>query len=283
MTILNYRKVSATWDEDEDPREKGFFIRPGRGGKTPWDWLELFAKFAIPLMVALATIGFGLLQLHLANAQHQLGASALDQQQTATLQKYIDNIQDLLLNHNLLKYDPNSGPSDPYYDIATLARARTLTALQGLDPHRKAIVLQFLYEANLIGGFTIGCLQCEQISPIISLGGADLSGAYLDGTNLSGSNLSGANLGGVDLSGANLSGTYLDGANLSDANLSGTYLNCAYFICDDLAYASLRGVNLSGAYLDGAYNLTQQQLDQAFSCQGATLPKGLACHRTPSP
>ena len=273
MTNLNNHKVSVTWNEEKDPKEKGFFNRPGRGGKTPWDWLELFAKFAIPLMVALATIGFGLLQLHLADAQHQQGASALDQQQTATLQKYIDNIQDLLLNHNLLKYDPNSGLSDPYYDIATLARARTLTALQGLDPHRKATVLQFLYEANLIGGFTIGCLQCEQISPIISLGGADLSGAYLDGTYLSGSNLSGTDL----------SGTHLSGTDLSGANLSGTYLNCAYFICDDLEYANLRGVNLSGAYLNGAYNLTQQQLDQAFSCRGATLPKGVACHRTPSP
>jgi hypothetical protein len=177
MTTLNYRKVSPAWDEDEDPKEKGFFNRPWQGGKTPWDWLELFAKFAIPLMVALATIGFGLLQLHLADAQHQQGASALDQQQTATLQKYIDNIQDLLLNHNLLKYDPNSGPYDPNFDVATLARARTLTALPGLDPHRKATVVQFLYEANLIGGFTINCLQCEQISPIISLGGADLRGA----------------------------------------------------------------------------------------------------------
>jgi hypothetical protein len=38
---------------------------------------------------------------------------------------YIDNIQDLLLNHNLLGSKPSG-------EVAILARARTLTALQGL-------------------------------------------------------------------------------------------------------------------------------------------------------
>ena len=33
--------------------------------KTLWDKLDLFAKLALPLIIALATIGFGLLQSHL--------------------------------------------------------------------------------------------------------------------------------------------------------------------------------------------------------------------------
>jgi len=74
--------------------------------------------------------------------------------------------------------------------------------------------------------------------------------------------LRGANLRGVDLRGANLSadpillGGIVTAANKS-ANLSG---------------ADLRGANLSEA------TVTQQQLDQVYSCKHAKLPSGLTCH-----
>ena len=112
----------------------------GLKGKTVWDWLTLLGTLAIPIVVVLATIGFGLWQTQ----------GALDLQRATTLQTYIDNIQDMLLHDYLL----NSSLSDinnPYYDVAISARARTLTALRGLDPQRKGILLQFLYEAKLIG------------------------------------------------------------------------------------------------------------------------------------
>src|SRR6266487_1631215 len=108
--------------------------RTGLEGKALWDWLQLLGVLAIPLVVVGATIVWGILQAN----------QAQDQQQAATMQTYIDNIQDLLLNHNLLKSQPDD-------DVAILARARTLTALEGLDPERKAHLLTFLYEANLIG------------------------------------------------------------------------------------------------------------------------------------
>src|SRR5450759_3000766 len=130
----------------------------GFSGKTLWDWLNVLGVFLIPVVVVGATIGFGWWQAHLADVQHQQDqqsatfqhqqdqTNALDQQRAAILQTYIDNIQDLLLNHHLLI----SKPTD---DVTVLARARTLTALQGLDPNRKGSLVQFIYEAQLIGFF----------------------------------------------------------------------------------------------------------------------------------
>src|SRR5207247_2943022 len=125
----------------------------GFEGKTTWDWLQLLG---VPLFLAFATIGFGLVQISLADRQHALDQDlaqqqhaidqsyALDQQHGTTLQTYIDNIQDLLLHGNLLEANSTNA-------VAILARARTTTALLGLDPGRKGRLVQFLYEARLIG------------------------------------------------------------------------------------------------------------------------------------
>jgi uncharacterized protein YjbI with pentapeptide repeats len=222
--------------------------RTGFEDKTLWDKLNLFGTLAIPLVVVLATIGFGLLQLQLADVQHQQDQqSALDQQWATILQTYIDNIQDLLLHDNLR----GSKIGD---EVAILARARTLTALHGLDPVRKGRLVQFIYEAQLIGFLDS---KNNLHSPIIDLSDADLSDAFLFFAYLNGANLIRANLIRADLSDANLSD-----ANFSDA---------------DLYLANLNGAILNGAILNGAI-LTQQQLDQVNSCKNAILPTGLTCH-----
>src|SRR5436309_1795649 len=41
--------------------------RTGFEDKTLWDKLNLFGTLAIPIIIALATIGFGLFQIHLAD------------------------------------------------------------------------------------------------------------------------------------------------------------------------------------------------------------------------
>jgi hypothetical protein len=84
MTTVDNPKVSPPSGKGEDPKEKGFFNRPRAGGKTFWDWLNLLAALAIPLMVLLATIGFGWWQAHLADVQHQ------QDQQSANLQHVRD-------------------------------------------------------------------------------------------------------------------------------------------------------------------------------------------------
>ncbi len=230
---------------DEDPKEKGFFNRPRAGGKTIWDWMQLLI---VPIILVIVGYIF-------SSQQHDADQKqALDQQQATILQTYVDNIQDLLLNHNLLK----SKPTD---DVAILARARTLTALQELDPKRKGHLLKFLHEADLIGFDDTNDKLHDHIIILIN---ADLSNANLSNTDLSSAYLSSANLRRANLRRANLSGAYLSGAYLSRANLSGAYLSGAY---------------LSRANLSRADNLTQQQLDQVESCVGAILPPGLTCHQ----
>ena len=87
-------------------------------------------------------------------------------------------------------------------DLSVVARAQTLAVLEGLHPDGKGILLQFLYESNLI--------KVEKA--VISLVGA----------NLQGSSLGGAYLDGADLDGADLAEAYLEGAYLHAASLRGT-------------------------------------------------------------
>src|SRR6266852_5044170 len=137
----------------------------GFSGKTLWDWLQLLL---IPLVL---TVGGFLFSNYQHNSDQQ---QALDQQQATILQTYIDNIQDLLLNHNLLGDSPppkNDADKVTIQEVQELARSRTLTALKGLDPDRKVRLLQFLFEAHLIG-FRDSHDKAQQ--PIIDLAGADL-------------------------------------------------------------------------------------------------------------
>jgi pentapeptide repeat protein len=96
-----------------------------------------------------------------------------------------------------------------------------------------------------------------------NLYGADLKGANLYGANLQGANLQGANLYGANLQGANLQVAFLKGADLKGADLKGA----------NLYGANLQGANLYGANLRGA-NVTDWQLADALSLQGATMPDG---------
>ncbi len=127
-------------------------------------------------------------------------------------------------------------------EVRDVARARTLTVLRGLDGNRKAALLRFLYEADLI----------NKDKRVINL-----DGAYLSQANLRGAYLNGADLSHADLSQANLRRAYLMVANLSQAdlsqaNLSGAYLMVAILSQADLSGAYLSQANLSGAYLIGA-------------------------------
>jgi hypothetical protein len=66
--------------------QTSFLGRPRLGGKSFWDWLDLLSKLAVPLVVVLATVGFGVWQNYLADQQHQSDQKqALDQQRAAIL------------------------------------------------------------------------------------------------------------------------------------------------------------------------------------------------------
>jgi hypothetical protein len=142
--------------------------RPPR--KTWWDWLQLLI---IPFLIAGLGIGFTWVQnqtsLQIAKDNRAQDLQiAKDTQEEATLKAYLDDMSDLLLNHNLRK--SKSGD-----EVSQVARERTLTSLRRLGAVRNQILLQFLQDAELIG----------MRNAVI-----DLSNAYLAGDDLRGVNLS---------------------------------------------------------------------------------------------
>jgi hypothetical protein len=199
--------------------------RTGFGDKTVWDVLQLLI---VPL--ALAAIGFWFTwqqDVRQQDLEKRRDASErkIEEQraQDAALQAYLDEMSSLLLTVGSLR------ESEEGSEERTLARARTITVLERLDPQRKTEVLQFLVEAKLVQ--SVG-----ERAPIITLSGADLKGVLLE-----------ANLRCADLSDADLSGAQLDG-DLSDANLSGADLSGAW-VSADLEGALLTGADLSGALI----------------------------------
>jgi len=284
--------------------------RGGRGGwtgfanKKLWDWLQLLI---IPVVIAGFAAWFNLTQTELSlRASAELHYTdlqiAADQQQESALVTFESDISDLLLRDNLR----SSKSGDAVRDVA---RVRTLTALRRLNPIRKGYLLQFLYEAQLLkaggadnpivdldgadleeasltGADLTGVVQTVQIGGT-NVTGAVLSGAVLSGADLSGADLSYAGLGlaveyrrdqtgalqAVQIGAANLTGAVLTHARLTRAFLVGTNLTRADLTGADLTGANLTDADLTGADLTGAI-VSSQQLAQARSLQGATLPDG---------
>jgi len=121
--------------------------------KTAWDWAELCL---VPVLLALAAAGFTLA----ANKRER--EVELDRSRENALQTYFDRMSDLLLHGGLVQSERNS-------DVRSLAVARTLSVIRDLDGARKASVLKFLYDAQLI----------RKRATIVPLRGAQLSGAAL--------------------------------------------------------------------------------------------------------
>jgi hypothetical protein len=134
-----------------EPQSKRRIAWPGWTGfrgKTLWDWLLLLSALAIPVMLALAGFYFeGRLderQRQIEDRRAKLERELEDQRaQDEALQAYLDQMNNLLLEHNLRESDEDS-------EVRTLAQARTLTVLGRLDPNRKEAVMAFLVEAELI-------------------------------------------------------------------------------------------------------------------------------------
>jgi flagellar basal body-associated protein FliL len=227
--------------------------------RTPWDWTDLLI---VPVVLAIGGYWF-------TSSQNQATQAAAEQRaQDDALQSYLNQMGQLLLDKDTQLLHPEEGD-----DARTLARAWTLTVLPTLDGNRKRRVLQFLYEAGLI----------DKEHPIVGVRGADLRGADLSGAFLSDANLSGAFLSGAFLSGADLRGADLREAELNEAILNKARLGTArvsVVLPDGGAEpaephpADLRQADLSQANLQWAQGWTYEQLDQAQSLEGATMPDG---------
>jgi uncharacterized protein YjbI with pentapeptide repeats len=206
----------------------------------------------------------------------------------AALQQYFEQVGKLLIEKPLRRASPGD-------NLSTVVRAQTLTVLEGLDPARKGILLQFLYESGLIlRDQPVVSLMAANLTGVklsrIDLHGADLSRANLSGALLSKADLRSASLRGAflreanlreawlreaDLSGAELAGADLSGADLIEADLSEAKLHKADLRKTALSNANLTIVELAGANLSGARYITNEALARkAWSLGGATMPNG---------
>ena len=214
------------------------------GEKTLWDWMDLLI---IPFVLAIGAFFLNRSERaverqiaeerrkedrKLADERAELERGiAKDRQQEAALQAYIGRMSELLLEKKLR--------TTKQKEVREVARTLTISVIRGLDNSRKNIVLQFLYEANLIR--TNSC--------IIGLKGVNFGGLYLQNTNLQKVDLCNVNFRGADMMDTDLSGAYLKSADLYHANLHYAYLedaNLEYAVLEraDLGDACLRGANL---------------------------------------
>lgn len=250
----------------------------GFNGKTLWDLLSLVV---VPLSLAGVTYLFNRLQGEsersaaqkqraleedLARRQREAEQAIARQREAETaLQAYLDKMTDLLLKEKLRTSWASS-------EVRSIALARTRTVLQTLDGRRKGHLVRFLYESRLLqlahpvlslkGADLREAVLEGAVLPAINLGGADLREAVLEGADLAGASLAGADLRGarmraiglkgVDLGAADLRGAILVAAVLVDADLRGAKLHGADLQAATLRQATLDGVDLSGAMLEGA-------------------------------
>jgi uncharacterized protein YjbI with pentapeptide repeats len=242
--------------------------------KTLWDWLQLLI---VPAILIAVTFAWSATQTRNDNKREdrRIAAdrvAAEETRQDATLQGYLDQMSDLMLREKLLT-------STQVSPVRAVARTVTLAALRRLDGERKAEVVQFLYEADLLHTYEA---DASTTSPVVWLRGADLSGADFRRANLSGAELSGADLTGADLSfavlnAANFVFSGLRHAQLSRAKLDETDLTGADLKGADLSFARFTDTNLAGAHLKDANLRGARRLaDAKFVSNGPILGHILA-------
>jgi uncharacterized protein YjbI with pentapeptide repeats len=308
------RKRTWRRDAQEPTRQSKAWTLREFGGKPAWDWLQLLiVPLALVLIGLVFSAQQDQRQQKIEDRRAEVERAVEEQRAQAereiqeeradhaTLEAYLDQMGTLLLDRDLRASEENS-------DVRRLARARTLVVLDALGPERQERVLRFLSEADLIQptpadkqpviALKYGSLENIELPYRILLRGANLQQADLSGANLAhidlrdtylaGAHLEDANLEGAFLEGADLSGTFLEGADLSGANLADVDFSNAEELWKkgtdmwergaglghaDLSGADLSNANLESANLKGA-DVTEEQLDQAKTLKGATMPNG---------
>src|SRR5216683_1758598 len=85
-------------DRLQNNRKKTLLKWTGFSNKTLWDWLQLLAVIAIPVVVVFVSISFSMQQDASNQQQHKIDLQiANDQQRETTLKTYLDDMSDLLL------------------------------------------------------------------------------------------------------------------------------------------------------------------------------------------
>jgi hypothetical protein len=113
----------------------------GFSGKTLWDWIDVLGVLLV-VVVAGGLFGFATQRAsQRAELEREL---ATDQARQDTLRAYLDRMAALVLQEKgLLNSEPGSA-------IRAVAQAQTFAALRVLDGTRKAILIRFLHDSQLI-------------------------------------------------------------------------------------------------------------------------------------
>jgi hypothetical protein len=190
-------------------------------GKTLWDFLQLLI---VPAMLAALALLFNASQ---ESRDRKRDANA---RMDATLDGYLAQMSSLMLNDHLLTSKEGS-------DVRTVARTATLTTVRRLDGRRKAEVVRFLFEAQLLFKFP-GPLEI----PVVMTEDADLRDAELDGVFFNQ----------ISLAGADLRGASFDNASLAEVDFENADLRGATFRHALITADSFGNSNLTDAVFDDA-------------------------------
>jgi uncharacterized protein YjbI with pentapeptide repeats len=213
--------------------------------KTLWDWMELFI---IPAVLGLGALVF--------TNQQRVNDQKIEynRNQEATLQNYMDEMTELLIDQDLQTVISDNGSP-----VSNVAKVRTVTALRILDEERRNIILRFLYMSRLSGNILeytnlsevdlTGAVLIEFNLKFTNLCEANLHKAKLDSANLFRAHLNGANLCKADLTRAKMQYAILDFANLSNATLIHADLTKSMFRETNLTDTKFGNTNLYEAYI----------------------------------
>jgi uncharacterized protein YjbI with pentapeptide repeats len=218
----------------------GHGVRPRR---TLWD---LLALLVVPLMLLLLAQHYtgqqdrrdrGLAR----QARQQDLRVAADERRQQALQRYLEQMTGLLLDHHLAATKSRDAPA------RVAAHALTLTVLPQLDGTRKSQVVRFLIEARLIRSHG---------RTIVGLRGADLRGVDLRDASLTGLDFAAADLRGARFDGADLEGVDLRRADLRGASMRRITANQTRFSEATAVKASFWGARMGSDVLFEGADLT---------------------------
>lgn len=205
------------------------------------------------LIQAISTLAIIIPLVALYESVHQFNqqqidneVTMLDQQRQDTLNTYLDDMSQLVLQYDL----PESKPNAP---VRAIAVARTLTAVRNLDGDRKGTLIRYLWEAGLIARpQPIVDIANANLDGAVFSNNADLTGVALFQLGLDNAQFVHSQMAKADLSGSGLFEAEMMRANLTDADLKNSLPIGADLAGADLAGADLTGADLTGADLTGA-------------------------------
>jgi uncharacterized protein YjbI with pentapeptide repeats len=241
--------------------------------KTLWDFLQLLI---VPVLLVVIALSFNASQASRERSRNE------ETRRDATLDAYLAQMSDLILNGHLLSAERGSA-------VTQVARAITLAAVRRLDGRRKGEVVRFVSEAGLLD-VRVYDRSTEVPTPLVSLSGADLRdvdlahatiapshvdprtltatyswqvllggdlrGAIFDGASLDvffedGADLQGASFKEASLSSAAFREAHLEGASFEEASLSSSDFHDAHLEAASFKGALVRFASFFEAFLDG--------------------------------